>query len=176
VVLREPYERLVSVYVEKFIMHRFNEIQWQHIGPVMAAIQGCAVDAVSYETGVSFRDFVEYLIGLSPIQHDPHWRPQYMYLSGVPYTHVYTLGDMQKLREDLSRHTGMDIEIEHANSSKGGREKQFIENAVEMNSKMLSGYSEIDSKSFYDEQLFNKIRRYFALDYTLYGMASSAYW
>lgn len=169
-VLREPYERLVSAYVEKFVLHRQNEIQWQHIGEVMAAVQGCAITDVCYETGISFREFVQYLMSLAPVQLDPHWAPQFMYLSGFPYAKLYKMTDLKVLEEDLSRHMGREFKLEHINKSNRTKSRQFVPEAINMNAKELSTFDGVAVDSFMNEELYGMVRRYYALDYSLYNM------
>jgi hypothetical protein len=147
VVIREPFERMLSAYIEKFVMNRKDKAQWRHTGAVVAAVQGCGVDDVDYDRGITFRAFVEHVVSQPPKKLDTHWRPQFLYLEGVPYAHVYTVRDIARLTEDLSRHTGIDIEIERENVTSGKVEEVDVEGATDMDAAQLSRFGQVSTKS-----------------------------
>lgn len=170
IVLRDPYERLRSAYVEKFVLNRMDGKQWAHTGPVIAAITGCDLDEVNYDVGITFREFVEYIIKQPPRNLDTHWRPQFMYMAGVPYSHMYTIGELDKLERDYEKHTGLSLGLEHKNVSAPKTNWVKRKDAVDMRSDELYAIGNVSSGSLHDETLLKLVRRYFALDYTMINL------
>jgi len=119
VVVRNPWKRIASAYIDKFVREPVN---FQNI-PVMDEVHrrrgkvvkhsatfaweslGITTDlpidpSIPYEQGISFRDFVEYLVD-TPDEHlDGHWRPQCNFLGGRRFDRVVKL---EELAEGISR-------------------------------------------------------------------------
>src|SRR5438128_1729082 len=62
-VVRDPFERLVSAYVEKFVINRTTPGNRQHTGPVVGAVQGGPPD---FDRGITFADFVRTVTAQDP--------------------------------------------------------------------------------------------------------------
>ncbi len=101
-VMRDPLERLVSAYMEKFVYNRRLRQNRLHIRPVLRAVRGG--ETVAADPGISFREFVTYILARDPYDLNPHWRPQHLYFLGVPHlTRVFRLENIEALPPSSSR-------------------------------------------------------------------------
>ena len=72
--LRDPLERLVSAYMEKFVRNRLLWGNRVHTAPVVTAVQDTSTP--NLDEGITFRQFASYIATTPAEQLDPHWRPQ----------------------------------------------------------------------------------------------------
>ena len=164
-VIREPYDRLVSGYIEKFLVNRMVPRNGFHTGPVLRAIQG--MPEVDHERGVSFRSFVEFILCRPANSLDTHWRPQHLYLQGVNYDAVYRLDQMDRVLADLQLRVKGLKRINHSNRTESGTGVRVAE-AVDMLPDELEPCGQIDKRSFLDEGLLWRVHNYYREDYALY--------
>ena len=171
-VVRDPFDRLVSAYVEKFVVKRGAAYQHYATGPVVAAVQGQA--EADHAAGITFRQFAEYVTATPPERLDPHWRPQIDYFRDVPLDRLYGLGDFDLLERDLSLHCGEPVRIDHRNRSRG-QTRLVAESVADMSPAALEGIAmRLSSESFFDADLGLRVGCYFAADLTLYRAAEAA--
>lgn len=176
VVLREPFDRLVSAYVDKFVQHRTEAPYILDTGAVVSAVQGVAGAAEADHTaGITFRQFAEHITAQPPRSLNAHWCPQIEYIEGVDYPHAYTLGDMDLLERDLTTHLGRPVALHHRNRSRGG-ERERVPGAADMVPAALEPVANrIASESFYeDDGLRALVAAYFARDLTFYRAVRDA--
>lgn len=98
VVLRDPLERVVSGFLNQFVMR---------IGKRSTDLHRSIEDAVENTSeSVTFNEFVNSYLACRPWEHvDRHFWPQVRYLAPVTYTHVLSQGT---LAEDTERVFGSD--------------------------------------------------------------------
>lgn len=172
-VLREPSERLLSAYVEKFAVNRRVPGNQGHTGKVVAAVQGAASpEDADFETGITFRQFAEYILSVPPESLDSHWIPQANYLAGVAYTHLYTVEALDVLAHDLAVRTGGPVSIGHTNKARDDSAAALVENAADLLPREFRNISKVRAECFFDDALRARLERYFALDHTLYAAAA----
>jgi hypothetical protein len=85
-VLRNPFERLVSAYLDKFVQwlpkpekFAFDVIQHVH--------DSNGLDG-DYSKSITFSQFIHYLAETPPVLLDRHWRPQFLYLAETHFDHI----------------------------------------------------------------------------------------
>ena len=178
-VVREPFDRLQSVYIEKFVKNRAVPGQWIHTAPVVARVRDVAEPGPEeMARGITFAEFLGDVLSMPPEQLDPHWRPQALSFERVAYTHLYTLGALDLLAEDLSRHLGRPALLPEKNRSREtGAAGHHVEGAAHMLPGDLPNPSQIDTDSFFDAGLRRRVEHVFAADLTLHhavaaGMAA----
>lgn len=167
-VLRDPFERVVSAYLNKFteilpdelFVHELVEYIWR-------AQRGKARPSSS--SSVTFREFVTHLCAFPDEQLDPHWRSQSAFLTEQPTICLW----METLREQWSGHPLLrEIELKtyapHATRS----DISIGSNVLDVNGEVFLGFKEIcgqfpASSQFRDAELVGRIRARFAADYAL---------
>lgn len=168
-VIREPGDRLLSAYIEKFVRNRLNsgntlQHTWTVVGPVQAA-RGIATP--DFDLGISFRDFITWISGVPSRELDPHWRPQAHYLQGISWDRLYRFDDMDSLITDLEARSGHELDRSPLNVTGSGK-GDLRPGAMDMLPGELSALPRIDRASFWDEELDSLVRTQFAEDYALY--------
>lgn len=88
VVVRDPFDRVLSAYLSKFVLAR-DDVADQAIGGGLAALLPDGATRVD----VTFADFVTYLSRTDGRYLDEHWRPQHEFLIGR-YTRVVRFDDL----------------------------------------------------------------------------------
>ena len=115
-VLRDPIDRLVSAYVEKFVIGRHAPGMRITIDPVLLrSLNRWELSEQDYDRGITFRQFAHDVLGEPPHRLDPHWRPQSLFLDHIPHTHIYTVAHLPLLKRDLEAHTGQSIALPEKN-------------------------------------------------------------
>lgn len=164
-VVRDPFERLVSAYIEKFVINRTNPGNQHHTGPVVAAVQQSPTP--DFETGISFADFIAFITAQAPENLDPHWTPQTRYLSGIEYDRIYRMDEIDVLRRDLEARIGLPVDLEHRNRSRIGRPLCIPGSSHRLPGE-LKDPKRLDKLSFMESEIMFRVATYFADDYRLY--------
>lgn len=174
VIIREPISRLISAYIEKFVLNRFHQEHRLHIAPVIAEVRGIDISDVNYKEGITFRELVNYITSKRPEELDPHWKPQYLYLQGINYNHIYTVNNLDKLKYEISNHIGIKFKVKHENSAGtmvfGANN---VDNAVDLKPEEIIEKYAFQKQSFMNEDLLNDIKNYYAKDIALYDNAKN---
>lgn len=173
VTIRDPLERLVSAYVEKFVINRLSPDVKITCDPVLMRRRKIGwLREPDYERGITFRSFVKDIVSQSPDRLDPHWRPQSLYVKAFPFTHIYDIDDLDMASRDLSDHTGKDIQIPRSNVSRNSDKNELeVENAADLLPRDLPSPDRISVSSFVHGKLRRQILSYFAEDLYLLAKA-----
>lgn len=172
VAIRDPLDRLVSVYVEKFVLNRNIPDQRPTIGPVYQAVLGREeVTDEDYDRGLTFREVAEYILAEEPARLNGHWRPQSEYLGRIPFTHLYDVKRLHYLAEDLSAHIGRKIELPMMNVSRD-RSSELVYNqwAPDARPGDLPTPKKLSIESFLPDGLRCQLEEYYATDLTLHRL------
>jgi hypothetical protein len=168
-VIREPFERLVSAYLEKFVYNRKNKRNQLHTRPVISHVQGS--DDIDLQRGISFDEFVEYIIAQDPMDLDPHWRPQHLYMEGVQnMSKIYRIEDIAELETYLRQHFGVTVQLAHKNKTK--KSGIILEQVAEITADKIDALDAFDHNSFLSSKNRVATREYFKEDFELYTAAA----
>lgn len=171
-VVREPVDRLVSAYVEKFVIRR--ERKRVATAPVIAAIRGVAEPGdAEFARGIRFAEFLEHLLAHPPETHDPHWRPQSLSLSYMSCTHLYAMEHLDRLAEDLAARTGRKVTLGVRNRHRA-ETGTVVPGAADLWPEEIGDPRPLHPASFVDAQSRAAIEEYFAADVTIYRAAKAA--
>ena len=89
--VRNPFQRLVSAYLNKVLAKR------DRVWPGFARNHG-----LNPQDPISFAAFVEIISAIPPEQHDPHWRPQYLNTQ-YPLVRPNLIADLDAMDAELPR-------------------------------------------------------------------------
>lgn len=85
VVLRNPFRRLVSGYLDKFAKHVVPEAFARE---VIANVQTALGLASDVEKSITFSQFVDYLVRTPDSYLNDHWRPQHNFIASVQFDFI----------------------------------------------------------------------------------------
>ena len=173
-VLRDPLDRLVSVYVEKFVKNRHAPGMRITCDPVLLrALNTWHLDDADYDRGITFRTFAQDLLNELPQRLDPHWRPQSLFLDHIPHTHLYTVDMLGVLKSDLEAHLGTVLDLPHKNRVRldktGSQSGACVADTLPGD---LEAPEKIDISRFMDAPLRAQLSEYYAHDLTLFGLVA----
>ena len=176
VVLRDPLDRLVSAYVEKFVVNRMEGYQHYATGPIVAAVQGRSrPEEADHAAGITFRQFAEHVIATSDDALDPHWCAQAAYLTSTGFDHLYTVADLDMLARDLSAQCARPVSIGHENRSRDTARRHEPGMADRPPREIEGRVRRIATESFYDDPALRaRVAARFAADHTLWRAAEAA--
>jgi hypothetical protein len=163
-VIRDPFDRLVSAYLEKFVLNRMDVRNRFHTTAVIAAIRGRAQpDEADFHRSISFAEFVDYVVTQPPETLDPHWCPQALYLKGSRFQ-LFRLDRLDALDRILIARDAAPVQ--------GDRRNVTRQTAIELPDAHRRApdslpHADIATASFYDEALRRKVAAYYSLDLTL---------
>jgi len=167
-VMRDPLERLVSAYLEKFVYNRRQRQNQLHIRPVLRAIRGG--ENVAPDPGISFREFVTYILAQDPYDLDPHWRPQHLYFISVPHlTRIFRLENIDALPPFLQQAIGQPVTLAHRNRTR--RSDRSVAGAADLTAEELEALGAIDPTSLLAPELEAAIREGYREDLEYYAAA-----
>lgn len=168
-ILRDPFDRLVSAYVDKFVTHRTEPGYFIDSAPVVAAVQGVPEAEADHATGITFRQFLDHVVGQHPWANNNHWRPQIENFHRIRIDRLYAVDDLDLLETDLAAHLGRSVGIGQRNRL---RTEGFsaLEGAADMLPAAFEGRAKrVSTDSFFDDDLRAKAARYYAADITLHA-------
>ena len=167
-VIRDPFQRLVSAYLEKFVYKRHNDRNLLHTRAVISAAQG--TQDIDLDQGISFDDFLAYILSQDPFELDPHWRPQHHYFLGVPHmSRIFRLENIKALEEYLLRDQGITIKLGHDN--KTGKSDIHLQQASSLPACELDRAGPINPDSFLATGHAKAVREYYREDFAFYDSA-----
>lgn len=165
-VLRDPAERLLSAWVEKFVLNRAEPGNQHHTGAVIAGMQGGKTP--DFHRSISFGAFVRYVEAADPARMDPHWRPQHLYLRGIEYTHLFRFDDLNAVVDALEGWTGRDLPRQAVNTTgSGAGGGAQIPRAHELEPPVLDQLPRIAKSCFLDDEMRARIEAVYARDVKL---------
>jgi hypothetical protein len=167
-VIRDPFERLVSAYLEKFVYNRASKQNLAHTRKVIREVQGPG--ELDLDTGISFDRFVDYILQQDPYDLDPHWRPQYLYFQGIPHiSRIFRLENIDKLERHLRQNLGIEVELGHSNAT--GKSDFFLPEASTLAASEFDDKESVHPDSFLSSPQAEAIRRYYREDFEFYSAA-----
>ena len=166
-VFRDPVDRILSAYWEKFVVNRSASGNIRHTVPVICAIQSCSIDSIDPELGITFKSFIEFLTKEDPRRLDTHWKPQYLYLEGIKYDRIFDFGNLTPLYTKIREITNLEINPIQENITRSGL-GNYVGGAHDMFPACLEKYETISRESFLNDQITKLIECYYGIDYAVY--------
>jgi hypothetical protein len=166
-VLRDPADRLLSAYFEKFVVNRTAEGNKHHTGKVVRAVQEqLGLGAPDFDRGISFRDFVAHVTAEAPETLDPHWRPQYLHLAGISWDRLFRFDQLGQVVDELEARSGLTLPRQPANSTGSGQGELHL-GAADLLPAELLAFPKLSKASFFDEPLEAAVAAYYRRDRNL---------
>ncbi|MGF1489031.1 MAG: sulfotransferase family protein [Prochloraceae cyanobacterium] len=113
VIVRNPWERLASAYLNKFVWNRdFQkpDLTPKYIKKVIQDVYNKQGLEPNYQRSITFREFVDYLCDTEDSKLNGHWCPQYLYLGKMKYD---LIGKVENLSQDFEYiKTKLNLEID----------------------------------------------------------------
>lgn len=165
--LRNPRDRLLSAYIEKFVIGRTNTGNIRHTRDVVAKVQG--IDGATepdFDRGITFRQFVSTVTGANPTTLDPHWKPQVLYLAGIRYDRLFSIHDIDSVIDVLEERSGLTLPRQAQNVTGSGSGTPY-EGAADLLPAEILALPRISGDSFFDQETDQAIAAFFAEDFAL---------
>ena len=170
-IVRNPAERLVSCYCDKFGRNRFVT---PFTAPVYAYFNdGAAPDQATLQKGITFRQFCHYINNTPRSDDDCHWVAQWEYLKNRKWDRLFALEHIgafedfvrARLPEELQ-----DIRLGLSNRNKKG-ETDHHEDVSDMLPDQWQSSPNPPYSAFLADDIRDFIQDYYSLDYQLYEKA-----
>jgi Sulfotransferase family len=171
-VVRDPIKRVISAYTEKFLINRLRENNKIHTGKVVRAVQATSNPDMS--KGITFREFVHFIVSKTPAELDPHWAPQYLRLASIPhYDRIYRVDQMNELMMALEERIGTKVSLDKLNSSIASPTSDSLDKpppgeVIDMPPCQLQELGELHSDMFMAVDVVPDLELYYAEDAALY--------
>jgi len=152
-VVRNPYTRVVSAYVDKFIKHNM-------------VYDGTKV--VADATGQlypTFQSFVRYLSRTNPEALDEHWRPQQSFLDGFTFDFIGRFEQYGEVMDRLFSLLGIEPTDDHWNKTEYRGSETPEAHTIPCNQ---FGDKLPSAADLYTEELREIVRAVYKRDFTLY--------
>lgn len=167
-VLRAPFDRLLSAYIEKFVMGRNSPENIQHTASVVVPVQrALGFDRVDYDHGITFRQFIACITSADPAKLDAHWRPQALYLAGMQYDALFRIDQIDALMDILEERAAMPLARRALNvtGSGLGRDRHGAQDLLPA---QIAASGKLSKGSFYDDGMRAAVRLMYAKDFALF--------
>ena len=174
--LRDPVDRLVSCYCDKFGRNRMQDSVLHHTRPVYAFFAGGDdPDREMIERGLSFRQLCFYINATAREAQDSHWAAQWSYLQNRRWDRLFALEKIEsfesfmrdRLPEELRN---IRLGLTNAAQKAGGRPSHNLSDALpgEWMDTRTPPY-----EAFLTDDIRGFIGDYYALDARLHAQALS---
>lgn len=164
VILRCPFRRLASVFLDKFVSK--ERAAWNY-----HTLRKREIDLDDF----TFSDFVHSLKSPSILGSDFHWKPQHFFLLYEDYTHYFALEQFSGATRVLKQQIGLEVLDARPLTSHGTDKYQFLSNqdfsdvaAFDIAVLKRAGQCP-DHSSLYTEELISIVRKLYAKDIALYA-------
>lgn len=169
-ILRDPIDRLISCYWDKFVRNRRVPSVLHHTLPVYRFLLGEEeITEEQIARGLSFRQFCHY-INLAPRgAMDPHWAPQSRYLETFRWDHLFRIDSIDAFERFVLDRCGADLrDVRLGMQNVAPRHAETVEaQLAETPPAQLDKYSNLPNAVMLTPDIEDFIRDYFALDYML---------
>ena len=169
-VVRNPYDRLVSAYVDKFCG---SDLHKNWVQKVISEVN--AFDAQG-EPAITFSQFVDYLANQNIDEVNPHWRRQSFILENVQFHQIINLKDLptalSQINTKLGLGTRIDLQVRRqSNTYKDELFNEFSFVGNWPNTQIVQHHqktSNYPSKNlFYNDELRQKVQDIYQTDFEL---------
>lgn len=122
-VFRDPVDRIISVCNHFFLQEGNNPVALRHTQKVFESIGFVPGESsVEQQLGVWLRRLIKYISRTNTSELDPHWIPQYTYVSGLKIDHILPIERLDVLEKIVTARGGRKMTIDRHNvRSKGKR-------------------------------------------------------
>ena len=170
-VLRDPERRLLSAYMEKFVIGRTVPANIFHTRAVVEAVQAqtggqAGPEAPDFDRGITFRQFIDHVTSVPGRLLDPHWRPQALYLEGIAYDRLYRLDQVNDLLALIEERCGIPLERQARNVTGSGSGRRGGQ-AMDLWPHDLMSGARFSHDSYFDAGMRTDVESAFACDYAL---------
>ena len=165
-VLRNPLDRAVSGYVDKFAKHVLPE---PFVQEIILDVQTLLGVKPNVEKSITFAQFVDYLARTPDDQMNDHWRSQHNFTASVKFDFIGQFEAMQEVVKSLERKLG--IRIRKKVSDHATQYQQFNKNDSfhDMYPQNLRALGKMPtSANFFTDELVKKLQRRYKEDVLRY--------
>ena len=167
-VMRTPRDRLLSAYIEKFVIERNSPGNLFHTMPVITSAQRRqGYTTIDPNIGISFRQFLCEITALTSHRLDTHWRPQVDYLQGIHYDQIYSFNHIHDVVDMLEQRSGVTLPRQPANVTGSGTGGATHPNAPDLLPAEIIALPKLDKACFFDNTLAALVTDYFSADVAL---------
>lgn len=164
-VVRNPWDRLVSAYIDKFVRAKEYE---DFALEVILSIRGSS----DVSLGISFREYLNYISNQHLLQMNDHWRPQWWFVAGLGVDRIIKYESLEEDLRQLLSSRGVNVDLPHINRSSMKvvelRNRNLcLPDMFPSELRSLGGYPAYHS--WYDNELLAVADRVFRKDIELFG-------
>jgi len=163
VILRCPYRRLVSSFLDKIVSKKNDA--WQFINSINRSIN---IDSLTFE------DFVTKLENKNILNSNIHWRPQSDFLLYENYDEYFCLEDFQTLTKTLKNKIDFNVidtrnQLNHDSSRLANKHYPESYKLSIHDLYLLKMNNDLPIyKSFYNNKIMNSLQNMYSEDFELY--------
>lgn len=167
-VIRNPFDRLLSAYLEKFVQNRHNNFSNSfHASKVVRPVQMArGFSEVDYDTGISFRDFITFITRQPRGTLDPHWNEQVDYFRDLELDTIVELDRVNDMVAVLEARSGQTLPRARENVTDHEAGETYLP-AADLLPGEIEQIRGLHPASFWDEALTEAVYGYFARDVDL---------
>ena len=165
VFVRNPWNRLVSAYLNKFMQTSPMPFTREVVQSVYEQ-QNLTPD---YERSITFKQFIHYLVITEDKLLNEHWKPQYLFLGNNKFDFI---GKFENLTQDfqyIKQKLNLELDLEWANKTKKTENVDILENYADYYPDSLRQLKQMPNyKSFYTPDLVELVRERYRNDVEMF--------
>jgi hypothetical protein len=188
IILRCPYRRLVSMFVDKMLgsgrglsillaHDRLGSLaKWPHLLYLAEKfIRHSGMHAPARQHDICFRDVVKFLEIPGVLDLDHHWRPQEDFLIYESYDDIFRVENLQPVKDllldriDFSLHDARALTRHGTEGANRELEGFFGDKPISVLAEMKRKGLVPAFRNFYDEDIRSRVARIYAGDIEIYG-------
>lgn len=174
--VRNPWERLTSAYLNKFVSPiSHNQSNLPLSKEVIENIYRKNDLKANYEESITFRQFVDYIMVTEDKDLDGHWQPQYLFLGDTQFDFIGRFENLEKDFAYLQKKLGLSSSLPWSNKSQinddplDANKSDLNRHFSDYYPKELSQLSHApDYRDFYTPDLIEMVKKRYAKDIELF--------
>ncbi len=116
-IVRNPWDRLTSAYLNKFVKPIDIEQSSSPGKQVVEKHYRSQNLPVDYARGITFKEFIEYLLAHKNLEIDGHWQPQSMFINQNQFDYLGRIETLDTDFKAIAKRIGIETNLDWANRS-----------------------------------------------------------
>ena len=172
VIVRNPWSRLVSAYLDKFVLDPKGAISsTKKIENFTYKQSNSSVDR---QKSVNFRQFLEYIAAKEATRLNAHWRPQHLFLEGVEFDFIAKIESLSEDFLTIKEKLNLDVELPYSSARKANyideEDRDNLVSYAESYANELRTMKKLPQyKKFYTPELVELVREKYRQDIEMFG-------
>lgn len=164
-IVRNPWNRLVSAYLNKFMQTSPKPFTLE----VIKAVYDRQNLTPDYDRSITFKQFIHYLVITEDKLLNGHWKPQYLFLGNNKFDFIGKFENLARDFQYIKQKLNLELDLEWANKTEKTGNMDALKNYADYYPDSLRQLEQMPNyKSFYTPDLVELVRERYRNDVEMF--------